>query len=133
MPITLLTDQERGAQMVDMRPSDGQMPCVIIFRHDSADKGVDLGADIDILKGFLPMGGLGRTAARMVRAHGNVPLKPHGKAFLREVPGRMRRHRCDERPPRPALRAAPFSVDPKRVREGIIAGETSKGKCSVIK
>lgn len=132
MPITLLTDQERGAQMVDMRPSDGQMPCVIIFRHDSADQGVDLGDDIDIIKGFLPMGGLGRTAARMVQAHGNVPLKPHGKAFLREVPGRMRRHRCDERPPRFAWCTEHFYGEHKRDCEGITAWETGKANRSMF-
>ena len=55
----------------------------------------------------------------MVQAHGHVPLKAHDKTFLREVPGRMRRHHCDERPPRPARRAEDFSGDPIRVREGI--------------
>ena len=55
----------------------------------------------------------------MVQAHVHVPLKAHGKTFLREVPGRMRRHHCDGRLPRHARRPAPFSGAAKRVREGI--------------
>ena len=54
----------------------------------------------------------------MVQAHGNVPLKTHDKTFLRDVPASMRRHHCDERPPRPARRAGPFYGEHKRVREG---------------
>ncbi len=60
----------------------------------------------------------------MVQAHGHVPLKAHGKTFLREVPGRMRRHHCDARPPRPARRAGHFYGEPKRVREGISGWES---------
>ena len=55
----------------------------------------------------------------MVQAHGHVPLKPHDKTFLREVPGRMRRHHCYERPPRPARRPGHCYGEPKRVSEGI--------------
>ena len=64
----------------------------------------------------------------MVQAHGHVPLKPHGRTFLREVPGRMRRHHCDERPPRPARRAGHCYGEHKRVREGISAGEAARRK-----
>ena len=57
----------------------------------------------------------------MVQAHGHVPLKAHGKTFLREVPGRMRRHHCDERPPRPARRAGPFPVgEPEAVKKVVV-------------
>ena len=54
----------------------------------------------------------------MVQAHGHVPLKAHGKTFLRDVPASMRRHHCDERPPRPARRAGYFYGEHKRIREG---------------
>lgn len=54
-----------------------------------------------------------------VQAHGYVPLKPHGRTFLREVPASMRRHHCDARPLRPARRPEHFSGEQKRVREGI--------------
>jgi hypothetical protein len=64
----------------------------------------------------------------MVQAHENVPLKTHDKTFLREVPASMRRHHCDERPPRPARRAAPFSGEHKRVREGISGWGSGKGE-----
>ena len=68
----------------------------------------------------------------MVQAHGHVPLKAHGKTFLCEVPGRMRRHHCDARPPRPARRAEHFYGEHKRVREGISAWESGNANCSAI-
>ena len=36
--MTQLTDQERTAQMNDMRSFDEQMPCVGIFWYDPADR-----------------------------------------------------------------------------------------------
>lgn len=36
--MTQLTDQERTAQMKDMRSFDEQMPCVGIFWYDSVDR-----------------------------------------------------------------------------------------------
>ena len=56
----------------------------------------------------------------MVQAHGHVPLKPHDKTFLREVPGRMRRHHCDEKPPRPARRAGHFPGEHKGVKKVVL-------------
>lgn len=61
-----------------------------------------------------------------------MSLKTHDKTFLRDVPASMRRHHCDERPPRPARRAEHFNGEHKRVREGITAWETGKANCSVI-
>ena len=55
----------------------------------------------------------------MVQAHGYVPLKTHDKIFLRDVPASMRRHHCDEMPPRFARRAEHFYGEHKRVHEGI--------------
>ena len=66
------------------------------------------------------------------QAHGHVPLKAHGKTFLRDVPESMRRHHCDERPPRPAQRAGHFYGEHERVREGITARETGKTNCSAL-
>ena len=68
----------------------------------------------------------------MAQAHGNVSMKTHDKTFLRDVLGRMRRHHCDERPPRPARRAGHFYGEPKRVREGIIEWESGRANHSSI-
>ena len=68
----------------------------------------------------------------MVQAHGHVPLKTHDKTFLRDVPASMRRHHCDERPPRPARRAGHFYGEQKRVREGIIEWESGRANHSSI-
>lgn len=55
----------------------------------------------------------------MVQAHENVPMKAYDKTFLHDVPGRMRRHHCDERPPRPARRATPFPGEHKGVKKAV--------------
>jgi galactokinase/galacturonokinase len=64
----------------------------------------------------------------MVQAHENVPMKAHDETFLREVPASLRRHHCDERPPRPARRPGPFYGEHNRVREGISAWESPISK-----
>ena len=40
--MTQLTDQERTAQMNDMRSFDEQMPCVGIFWYDPADRSFEI-------------------------------------------------------------------------------------------
>jgi galactokinase/galacturonokinase len=49
-----------------------------------------------------------------------VPLKTHDKTFLRDVPASMRRHHCDERPPRPARRAEHFYGEHKGVKKVVV-------------
>ena len=111
-----LTDRERKTLMDYMCSFDEHVPCAGIFRHDPADKGVDLWGDMVMdIQGNLSMGGLGTTAAWMV--HGHVPLKPHCKTFLCEVPERMSRPHCDERPPRPARRAEHSYGDLEEVKK----------------
>ena len=65
-----------------------------------------------------------KTAAWIVQASENVPLKTHDKTFLRDVPETMYRRHRDEMPPRFARRAEHFYTEHKRVREGITAWET---------
>ncbi len=65
-----------------------------------------------------------KTAAWIVQAYENVPLKTHDKTFLRDVPETMYRRHRDEMPPRFARRAEHFFGEHKRVREGITAWET---------
>ena len=65
-----------------------------------------------------------KTAAWIVQAYENVPLKTHDKTFLRDVPETMYRRHRDEMPPRFARRAEHFYTEHKRVREGITAWET---------
>ena len=65
-----------------------------------------------------------KTAAWIVQAYENVPLKTHDKTFLRDVSESMFRRHRDEMPPRFARRAEHFFGEHKRVREGITAWET---------
>ena len=65
-----------------------------------------------------------KTAAWIVQAYENVPLKTHDKTFLRDVSESMFRRHRDEMPPRFARRAEHFFSEHKRVREGITAWET---------
>ena len=65
-----------------------------------------------------------KTAAWIVQAYENVPLKTHDKTFLRDVPESMYRRHRDEMPPRFARRAEHFFGEHKRVREGVTAWET---------
>jgi galactokinase/galacturonokinase len=65
-----------------------------------------------------------KTAAWIVQAYENVPLKTHDKTFLRDVPETMYRRHRDNMPPRFARRAEHFYTEHKRVREGITAWET---------
>lgn len=65
-----------------------------------------------------------KTAAWIVQAYENVPLKTHDKTFLRDVPETMYKRHRDEMPPRFARRAEHFFGEHKRVREGITAWET---------
>lgn len=65
-----------------------------------------------------------KTAAWIVQAFENVPLKEHSKTFLRDVPESMYRRHRDDMPPRFARRAEHFYGEHKRVREGITAWET---------
>ena len=65
-----------------------------------------------------------KTAAWIVQAFENVPLKEHGKTFLRDVPESMYKRNRDNMPSRFARRAEHFYSEHKRVREGITAWET---------
>ncbi|MBR6055420.1 MAG: galactokinase [Bacteroidales bacterium] len=65
-----------------------------------------------------------KTAAWIVQAYENVPLKTQDKTFLRDVPESMFKRRRDEMPPRFVRRAEHFFSEHKRVREGITAWET---------
>ena len=65
-----------------------------------------------------------KTAAWIVQAYENVPLKTHDRTFLRDVSESMFRRHRDEMPPRFARRAEHFFGEHKRVREGITAWET---------
>ena len=65
-----------------------------------------------------------KTAAWIVQAYENIPLKTQDKTFLRDVSETMFRRHRDEMPPRFARRAEHFFGEHKRVREGISAWET---------
>jgi len=65
-----------------------------------------------------------KTAAWIVQAYENVPLKTHDKTFLRDVPESSFKRNRDKMPPRFARRADHFYSEHKRVREGITAWET---------
>ncbi len=65
-----------------------------------------------------------KTAAWIVQAYENIPLKTHDKTFLRDVPESMYKRHRDDMPPRFARRAEHFYGEHKRVREGISAWET---------
>lgn len=65
-----------------------------------------------------------KTAAWIVQAYENVPLRTHEKTFLRDVPESMYRRHRDDMPPRFARRAEHFYTEHRRVREGITAWET---------
>ena len=73
-----------------------------------------------------------KTAAWIVQAYENVPLKTHDKTFLRDVPESMYKRHRDEMPSRFARRAEHFYGEHKRVREGITAWETGKANFSMI-
>ena len=79
-----------------------------------------------------------KTAAWIVQAYENVPLKSQDKTFLRDVPESMFKRHRDEMPPRFVRRAEHFFSEHKRVREGITAwengnlewiGSLMKGSC----
>lgn len=65
-----------------------------------------------------------KTAAWLVQAYENIPLKEQNKTFLRDVSENMFRIHRDKMPPRFARRAEHFFSEHKRVREGITAWET---------
>ena len=65
-----------------------------------------------------------KTAAWIVQAYENIPLRTHDKTFLRDVPESMYKRHRDEMPPRFSRRAEHFYGEHKRVREGITAWET---------
>ena len=65
-----------------------------------------------------------KTAAWIVQAYENIPLKPQDRTFLRDVTESMYKRHRDEMPPRFARRADHFFSEHKRVREGITAWET---------
>lgn len=65
-----------------------------------------------------------RTAAWIVQAYENVPLKTHEKTYLRDVPESMFKRNRDKMPPRFARRGDHFFSEHKRVREGVTAWET---------
>ena len=65
-----------------------------------------------------------KTAAWLVEAYENIPLKEQSKTFLRDVSESMFKIHRDKMPPRFARRAEHFFSEHKRVREGITAWET---------
>lgn len=65
-----------------------------------------------------------KTAAWIVQAYENIPLKTQEKTFLRDISESMFKRHRDEMPPRFARRAEHFFGEHKRVREGISAWET---------
>ncbi len=65
-----------------------------------------------------------KTAAWIVQAYENVPLRAHDKTFLRDVPESSFKRNRDNMPLRFARRAEHFYSEHKRVREGITAWET---------
>ena len=67
-----------------------------------------------------------KTAAWIVQAYENIPLKTQEKTFLRDISESMFKRHRDEMPPRFARRAEHFFGEHKRVREGISAWETGK-------
>lgn len=64
-----------------------------------------------------------KTAAWIVQAYENIPLKTQDKTFLREVTEPMFRRHRDAMPPRFARRAEHFFSEHRRVREGVSAWE----------
>ena len=65
-----------------------------------------------------------KTAAWIVQAYENIPLKTQEKTLLRDISESMFKRHRDEMPPRFARRAEHFFGEHKRVREGISAWET---------
>ncbi len=65
-----------------------------------------------------------KTAAWLVEAYENIPLREQNKTFLRDVSENMFKIHRDKMPPRFARRAEHFFSEYKRVREGITAWET---------
>ena len=65
-----------------------------------------------------------KTAAWIVQAYENVPLRTQDKTFLRDVPESMFKRHRDDMPPRFVRRGEHFYSEHKRVREGITAWET---------
>ncbi len=65
-----------------------------------------------------------KTAAWLVQAYENIPLKEQSKTFLSDVSESMFKIHRDKMPPRFARRAEHFFSEHKRVREGITAWET---------
>ena len=65
-----------------------------------------------------------KTAAWIVQAYENVPLRTHDKTFLRDVPDSMFKRHRDDMPPRFVRRAEHFFSEHKRVREGVTAWES---------
>ena len=65
-----------------------------------------------------------KTAAWIVQAYENIPLRSPDKTFLRDVSESMFKRHRDEMPPRFARRAEHFFSEHKRVREGITAWES---------
>lgn len=65
-----------------------------------------------------------KTAAWLVQAYENIPLKEQNKTFLRDVSENMFKIHRDKMPPRFARRAEHYFSEHKRVREGVTAWET---------
>lgn len=65
-----------------------------------------------------------KTAAWIVQAYENIPLKVPEKTFLRDVSESMFKRHRDEMPPRFARRAEHFFGEHRRVREGVTAWES---------
>ena len=61
-----------------------------------------------------------KTAAWIVQAYENVPLKTHDKTFLRDVPESMYKRHRDEMPPHFARRAEHFYGEHMRVYSSFV-------------
>ena len=61
-----------------------------------------------------------KTAAWIVQAYENVPLKPHEKTFLHDVPESMYKRHRDEMPPHFARRAEHFYGEHMRVYSSFV-------------
>lgn len=64
-----------------------------------------------------------KTAAWIVQAYENIPLRAQDKTVMRDITGTMFRRHRDQMPPRFARRAEHFFSEYYRVREGVTAWE----------
>lgn len=108
---------QREPQTLDLRPQTSELPFEFAIFFSGLTRSL-MSSDYNLRVTEC------KTAAWIVQAYENVPLKTHDKTFLRDVPETMYRRHRDEMPPRFARRAEHFFGEHKRVREGITAWET---------